>query len=380
MKSESRRIFLSRGVQAAGALAVAASARLAIGDDPAEADPLIDKAIAFLKERQGPDGNWSADRKEPGITALILAGLLRSKKVLPTEPVITRGLSYLEPLIAPRSGSVEVAHANYALSVGLMAFHEANQGGRYDALIKQARDYMKDKQWDEGEGKNRDDPFYGGAGYAGTANSRPDLSNTSFLLEALHDTGIPPSDPAFQKAVVFISRCQNLKSEFNDQPWADKINDGGFIYTAANGGTSVAGKDEATGGLRSYASMTYAGLRSLIYAGLTAEDPRVKAARDFLSKNYSVDENPGLGDVGLYYYYQAMAKTLAALGSDRFVDDKGTAHDWRSDIVGALARRQNPNGSWVNKNDRFMEGDANLSTAYGLLALGYVRSGKKSGA
>ena len=62
-------------------------------------------------------------------------------------------------------------------------------------------------------------------------------------MEALRDTGLPADDPNLQKALVFVSRCQNLKSEFNDQAWAGKINDGGFIYTAANGGQSMAGKD-----------------------------------------------------------------------------------------------------------------------------------------
>ena len=65
-------------------------------------------------------------------------------------------------------------------------------------------------------------------------------------MEALRDTGLPADDPGLQKALVFVSRCQNLKSEFNDQPWAGKVNDGGFIYTAANGGSSVAGKTEPT--------------------------------------------------------------------------------------------------------------------------------------
>ena len=121
---------------------------------------------------------------------------------------------------------------------------------------------------------------------------------------------------------MFVSRCQNLKSEFNDQPWAGKVNDGGFIYTAANGGSSVAGKT-ADGGLRSYAGMTYAGLKSMIYAGLTPDDPRVKAALAYITKHYSVDENPGLGQRGLYYYYQTFAKALALLGKPTFVDPIG---------------------------------------------------------
>ena len=97
-------------------------------------------------------------------------------------------------------------------------------------------------QWDESEGKSRGDAFYGGAGYGGS-NSRPDLSNTAFFIEALRETGLPADDPSLKKALLFVSRCQNSKSEFNDQEWAGKINDGGFIYTAANGGQSMAGKE-----------------------------------------------------------------------------------------------------------------------------------------
>jgi squalene-hopene/tetraprenyl-beta-curcumene cyclase len=175
-----------------------------------------------------------------------------------------------------------------------------------------------------------------------------------------------------QKALVFVSRCQNLKSEFNDQAWAEKVNDGGFIYTAANGGSSFAGKED-NGGLRSYAGMTYAGLKSMIYAGLTADDPRVKAALAYVEKHYTLDENPGMGQAGLYYYYHTFAKALHLLNRPTLTDATGRAHDWRSDLIAALAKRQNRDGSWVNPADRFLEGDPNLVTAYGLLALAYAR-------
>ena len=226
-------------------------------------------------------------------------------------------------------------------------------------------------QWDETEGKARDDAFYGGAGYGG-GNSRPDLSNTAFFMEALRDTGLPADDPNLQKALVFVSRCQNLKSEFNDQAWAGKINDGGFIYTAAQGGNSMAGK-EANGGLRSYASMTYAGLKSMIYAGLSREDPRVKAALTYITHHYSLDENPGLGQQGLYYYYHTFAKTMSVLDTPTITDAAGVSHDWKAELIAALAKRQQADGSWVNPADRFMEGDPNLVTAYALLALAYTR-------
>lgn len=369
--SHSRRRFLGRGVQTLGILACAGGPWRSDAAEALSVSDMTDKAVGFLKRRQDAKGGWSTERKEPGLTALVVTALLRSKRVTPADPATTRALAYLEGFIGPKGGLSEAAHANYSTSIALMAFHEANTNGRYDRVIKAGQDFLRTMQWDETEGKNRENAFYGGAGYGG-GNSRPDLSNTAFFMEALHDTGLPADDPGLQRALMFISRCQNLKSEFNDQEWAGKINDGGFVYTAANGGQSMAGKG-SDGGLRSYGSMTYAGFKSLIYAGLTPDDPRVKAALNYIKSHYTLDENPGMGQMGLYYYYQAFAKAMAILGKPTLVDASGVSHDWRSELAAALAKRQNADGSWVNPADRFMEGDPNLVTSYGLLALVYSR-------
>jgi squalene-hopene/tetraprenyl-beta-curcumene cyclase len=370
-RMNSRRVFLGRTLPALGLMGLATRHAFSQAADAANADSLVDKAAAFLKQRQGEDGSWSGDRKEPGITALVVTALLRSKRVTPGEPTVTKALAYLEKFLGPQGGLSEASHSTYSTSIALMAFHEANKDGKYDNVIKGGQKFLAKTQWDESEDKGRDSDFYGGAGYGGK-NSRPDLSNTAFMMEALRETGLPANDPALQKALLFVSRCQNLKSEFNDRPWAAKVDDGGFIYTAANGGSSVAGKTD-NGGLRSYAAMTYAGLKSMIHAGLTPDDPRVKAAYEYIRKHYSVEENPGLGETGLYYYYQTFAKAMALVGKPTIVDSDGKSHDWRADLVAALAKRQAENGSWVNKADRFMEGDPNLVTAYGLLALAYAR-------
>jgi squalene-hopene/tetraprenyl-beta-curcumene cyclase len=376
----SRRRFLRHATGTLGLTAWAGWAPLravAWWDEPEKSDPgatsaakLIERGVAFLRPRQDAKGGWTTQR-EPGITALVATALLRSGQVAPADPSVTRALSYLEGFIGPKGGLSEAPHANYSTSIALVAFREANVNRRYDRTIKAAQDFLKTMQWDESEGKTREDSFYGGAGYGGS-NSRPDLSNTAFLIEALRDTGLSADDPNLQKALVFVSRCQNLKSEFNDQRWAGKVNDGGFVYTAANGGQSMAGPT-ADGGLRSYGSMTYAGLKSMIYAGLSRDDPRVKAALTYITQHYTVDENPGLGQQGLYYYYHTFAKTLAALGEPILKDAKGVSHDWRSDLVAALSKRQLREGGWVNPADRFMEGDPNLVTAYALLALAYTR-------
>ena len=142
-----------------------------------------------------------------------------------------------------------------------------------------------------------------------------------------------------KRALVFVSRCQNLESQDNTTPFAAKNPDGSFYYTPAAGGQSPAG-NTANGGLRGYGSMTYAGLKSMIYAGVKPDDPRVKAAVKWCQMHYSVEENPGLGKAGLYYYYHTFAKALDAAGIKELADAKGVKHNWRQDLLAALVRQQ----------------------------------------
>jgi squalene-hopene/tetraprenyl-beta-curcumene cyclase len=250
----------------------------------------------------------------------------------------------------------------------LLAFDAANADGRYTDTIIRAAGFLKGLQWDDGEGVDQSDAKFGGAGYG--SHARPDLSNTQFFLDALLAAGVSRDDPAVKRALVFVSRCQNLESEHNTTPFAAKVGDGGFYYTPAAGGTSQAGPTP-NGGLRSYASMTYAGLKSMIHAGLTPDDPRVKAATTWIRQFYTLDENPGLGAQGLFYYYHTFAKALDAMGVDQFEDGGGANHDWRKELAEHLASIQKENGSWVNAADRWYEGDPNLVTSYTLLALSY---------
>jgi squalene-hopene/tetraprenyl-beta-curcumene cyclase len=111
----------------------------------------------------------------------------------------------------------------------------------------------------------------------------------------------------------------------------------------------------------------------MIFAGVKADDPRVKAAMKWLEKNYSLAENPGMGQAGVYYYYHLMAKTLDALDKPTFVGADGKEHDWRAELSAELAKRQSKDGSWVNENRQWMEGDANLATSFALLTLSYCQ-------
>ena len=337
---------------------------------------VVDRAVNYLKSKQNPDGSWSREQSI-GITGVITTGLLKCGVAADEKPAAD-GLKYVESLVNPKTGHIagmdpSIGLQNYVTSVNMMALVAADRDDRYKSVLGNSTKFLKGLQWDDSEGKGTDSDYYGGAGY--DSKSRPDMSNTQFFLEALHDAGVPASDPSMKKALVFVSRCQNLKSEHNTAPWAGKINDGSFIYSSAAGGQTKS--ENADGAMIGYGSMTYAGIKSMIYAGVTKDDERVKTALQWIRNHYTVEANPGMppqqDQRGLYYYYHTMGKTLDLLGEDKVIDKEGKTHYWRNDLFEALAKRQRPDGSWTNENDRWMEGDPNLVTGYALMALSYCK-------
>jgi squalene-hopene/tetraprenyl-beta-curcumene cyclase len=329
---------------------------------------MVERAVEYLRVR-GQQAN-GAFTGEVGIgpTGLVAASLL-AVGVSAEDPMVRSALEHLLKNVREDGGiySDQSLHRSYETCIALMALERANANGRHTEVMAKAEKFIRGIQWDESEGIDGSDMAYGGAGYG--SQSRPDLSNTSFLVDTLQSLGNGPEDEAIQKALIFISRCQNLESPHNTTQFAAKINDGGFYYTIAGGGETKVAEPDPNGGLRSYGSMTYAGLKSMIYAGLDESDPRVKAAVGFLQKHYDLESNPGVGQQGLFYYYHTMAKALTALGNDTFVDAEGTPHDWQAQLRHKLAELQQPDGSWLNKTTRWMEGDPNLVSAYALLTL-----------
>ena len=326
------------------------------------------KAIQFLDVTQNADGSWSSSTAV-GISGLVTTSLLQSGKTA-DDPMVAKGLEFLIRSQQSSGGihAPESRHQNYDTCIAILALSEANSNGTYDDPLKKAEAFLRGLQWDEGEGIESSEGAYGGAGY--DSKQRPDMSNTQFLIEALKKSGVAADDPAMQKALKFVSRAQNLESPHNTLDFAGKVNDGGFIYTPAKGGESKAGMTE-NGGHRSYGSITYAGLKSMIYAGLTNDDDRVKAATEWIRKNYTLSENPGMGQQGMYYYFQTFAKTMSSLESESFTTTDGIEHFWKQELVKKLAEHQQSDGSWVNPADRWYEGDPNLVTAYCLLALSH---------
>jgi squalene-hopene/tetraprenyl-beta-curcumene cyclase len=315
--------------------------------------------------------------------------MLSSPQVAADDPAVTRGLTYILSRQQATGGIHDNLLENYNTSIALMALARAKarsttdqDTARFDAAIKKAQDYLRDLQWADGKvdpaGQKIETghPFYGGAGYG--KHGRPDLSNTAVMIAGLHDSGLSCEDPAYQRAMQFITMLQGTEA---NKTFGSQIEPGGgFIYSTSVSkdqiGQPQTQVDPATvispdgrSLLRTYGSMTYAGFMSYLYTQLDRNDPRVADAMRWIRGRFTVDENPGAGMQGYYYYLHLMARALDAWGEPVIETTDGSKRVWANELIAKLAALQKPDGSFINDKDRWMEGDANLVTAYVVLAI-----------
>lgn len=349
-----------------------------------EVQAAIDRGIDWLAKHQDAAGWWSRE-DTPAITALALTsfqGDPSKRFVKQDSPVLKRGYSFLLKNVKPDGGIYVRNYPNYNTAVSMMALLAANQPD-YEPALRKARQYLVGLQSDFGEKGKLDDPFDGGIGY-GSHGPHSDMSNTLLALEALHHSRHLADDKPLAGAkdldwtavLHFIQNCQNLPSH-NKQPWAtgDPKDKGGFIYSPAESKVPEEKRPDGRVALRSYGSMSYAGLLSYIYADLKTDDPRVKAVLEWLGANYTLEENPGMGPQGLFYYFHTMAKALTAARLDELPLKDGRLVNWRRELALRLINLQSADGSWANENNRWMEKDPALVTAYAVIALEMIHRG-----
>jgi squalene-hopene/tetraprenyl-beta-curcumene cyclase len=362
-----------------------------------EIEHAIDKGLYALQQKQNPAGYWSTP-ETPGLTALVLTALMQEPTgALQAQPpdFVKKGYDYVLQAQQPDGGIYLKGLANYSTSVCTLALLAANQPS-YEPILRRARMFLIGLQGGFATGsenevnnggvgydaqdvpiKNANSPMPAPAGTTATASAAPaatapashlhyDLSNTSFAMEALRatehlkDSNVDGAkDLDWAAAAGFIQRCQNLP-KYNKASWVkdDPKSLGGFVYEPTN-----------KKGLLSYGSMSYAGLLSYIHADLKKDDPRVTAVFDWLKHNYTLEENPGMGPDGLYYYYQMMAKALSAHGTDVLTMADGKQVAWGPELALKLINLQAADGSWVNTSGRWWEKDPTLVTAYAVLTL-----------
>lgn len=324
----------------------------------------LTKGIQYLKSQQKEKVYWG----HIAYTALVAKVY---QEVLPLGLVTPEEVQTLTDFVASyakEDGGIydEPQNTNYVTSVCLMAL---GKDEKYATIRQKAQEYLIGIQRSEKNGTLPNDKFYGGFGYGGENRNWCDLSNTNLALEALAESGVPGNHEVFQRALKFLERCQN-QSEYNDQEWASDLPEerGGFVYYPGN---SKAGSTTLPNGKmlhHSYGSMTYVGIKSMIYANVDRNDPRITAAMEWIQNHYSVDTNPGMGLQGLYYYYHTFAKALRVHGTESIKTAAGE-QAWRKDLSEKLMQLQKEDGHWINTEPRWFESDPVLVSCYSLLAL-----------
>jgi squalene-hopene/tetraprenyl-beta-curcumene cyclase len=342
-----------------------------------EATAAIERGLGSLKKAQKEPGDWG----DPGISALVINTFFLSlpKVTKSTHPFLWKGLEKLAALQKPDGSIFLHGNATYVTSVCVMSF-VYSRDTRFEETLKRAMDFLLASQVFDSQSK-----FDGGFGYE-DRKKKPggpysDIVNTEYALEALHLGGIPADNPVWARSIAFLTRCQHV-SEKNPASWVDASGryTGGFVYYP---GESKAGKYTLPDGktvLLPYGSVTYAGIKSMIYAHLTKKDPRVAAALEWIKRNWTLENNPGfdvtkdrhLGKQGIFYYFVTFAKTMHALGRDTVTDARGATHDWRRELVGRIVPLQKEGGAWKNEwKSIWWEAMEPLATSYAVQALSY---------
>lgn len=351
---------------------------------PAESPALKDqvqKAIsrgrAWLEEHQdAKTGAWG-NPDQPALTAMALLAFLGDPSVSqpPTQSAHARRAYAFIRTQAREDGGIYgkgLVVYNTALCLSCLLLDDDEQSR---ALVPAAKRFLLKHQSGSGlrvESGDAVDAEGGGDG-------RPDFSRTlDSLRQFQSDLNTAPSGEKgpsgldLEAAIKFVQRCQTPSKPPENLPSEAEPNDAPDVppeKPAADAGP--AGKVA----LRHSGVLSYDALLSLIYDPLEIDDTRVDAFLDWLDDNYTIEENPGLGTQGMFYYYHSIAKVLTIRRIDRFRLKSGTEIDWRTDLANKILAAQNKDGSWVNANGRWWENDPVLVSAYAMLTLEQLAGG-----
>ena len=343
-----------------------------------EIERALDSGLNWLNlEQNKSSGQWGLE-EYPALTGLAVRSFLGhpSQSTLQKyKKTVEKGLKFVRTKVQSDGGIYGKGLASYNTSICMMALMQAKLSEDL-SIISSARKFLVNQQSDFDRKGTADNVFDGGIGY-GSRWAHSDLSNTHLAMEALFYAKKTFKeeegnfiDLDWDAAISFVGKCQNLPSH-NSEKWVsnEQSDRGGFVYFP---GSSMAGEienDDGSIALRSYGSMSYAGLLSFIYAEMNYDDPRVVAVREWLEKHYTILENPGMGPQGLYYYYHTMSKALSLSGITMIETEGGKMKDWRKELSLHLVNLQSSDGSWINENGRWWEKDPVLVTSYALLTL-----------
>lgn len=335
------------------------------------------KAAEYLWSRQEDDGGWHSHtygllRSGESLTPFVLEALLQVPDEIYALPgaKADRAIGFITSH-TQSDGSLGTTdrgipdYPNYATALAVSALCRARrsgtQAGPQAGPVPRMVEYLRGQQFTEQNGWRRADPAYGAWGMGGDRRTPPDtghvdLSMTRYVIEALRASGVPASDPIFERAQVFIERCQNFDTQHPQDT------DGGFFFSTTEFDTNKAGHDGRR--FRSYGTTTADGILALLATGRTAADQRVVAAERWLTARHRNMEVPGFTGEAYQRWPQGLAFYYAAASTQVF-----RALNIRGGVADALTRTQRRDGSWSNPENLVKEDDPLIATAFAVRAL-----------
>ncbi len=337
----------------------------------------INRGLDWFAANQKENGSWS-NESFPALTALPTWAFARSDYAA-KDAALAKSVAFLKSCVQPDGGIYQKVEgrkggglANYNTAICMTALHGTGDPA-FTRIIQNARTFVAKGQ------HTGDDIYKGGFGYDKDTNrAYADLMNTLYAAEAMRFTqdveDLRPRSEAkadldWEATAKFIEKMQNKPAAGSDEA-------GGFFYKPGESKAGTTTNESGVVVFRSYGSMTYAGLLALIYADVDRDDPRVRSAFDWSCKHWSLEENPGMGAEGMFFFYNVLSRSLSAYGAE-VVPVDGAYLNWRKDVARKLLSMQTidpktGHGYWVNTDGRFWERDPTLVTAYSILALEHV--------
>lgn len=274
----------------------------------------IARGVRAIKLLQDNDGTWPGANRTEGVTCLATLALLQAGES-PTGGDLARSIEFIRQIKNEQT---------YVVSLKIMVLAAAD-AKKYRAEIQAAAKWLISTQLDSGL-------------WTYTASRGVfDNSNSQFALLGLHSASL-----------AGIEVPPQVWNKARNRVLDNQANDGGWSYQSVG---------------ESYGSMTAAGVANLLILGMHASQSQESGFRDgvapdcgkyafsrpltlglgWLSRNFTVDSNPGRGAWYTNYWLYAVER-VGILSGRRYFGP----HDWYRKGAAYLVREQNNRGLWGN--------------------------------
>lgn len=290
------------------------------GDSPLwrSADQMRLAALRYLSRRQEPDGAWLG-RYGPAVTALVIRAFLKAGEPS-TAPQVARGLQFIQTCRQVNGGYYLFDEPAYNTAIVIRTLSMLH-GRTYARRCSKAMAFLQ-------------------------SIARPQFVTSQGLRHWFYARGDGMQSPPLH--VTSPSRSPAIDAQ----------------------GAGELDPHERAGNVRvgGYGSITYAQLKSMVYADLSPHDPRVAKLLRWLREDTMIQTDPAAhGGKGLFYFCLVYARVMHAMEDAKA---RAKIHAWRPRLVALMRKLRRPGGYWRNTaSPQWLEGNRIMATTYAALIL-----------